>query len=169
MTDTTSQNGKATTQKSFFSRSTTISIHIEAKRSIIWAILTNVEDFARWNSTIVEMSGKIEQGKKIKLKSTLDLERVFNLKVEELKAEEKMVWADGQAPFFRGLRTYSLSENKDGGCNFTMTEQLGGIMGPIVLRFIPDFDASFEQFSADLKTESETIQKANSLLSSLKN
>ena len=167
MTNKTSQNGKASTQKALFSRTTTISIHIEAKRSIVWAILTNVDDFPRWNSTIVAMSGNIEQGKKIQLKSILDEKREFNLTVEALKAEEKMVWADGQAPFFRAVRTYSLSEGNDGGCDFTMTERFGGIMAPIVLRFIPDLDASFEQFSTDLKTEAEAIQKANAAHSSL--
>ena len=113
------------------------------------------------------MEGVIEVGKKIKLTSTVDLERSFSLKVEEMKTDEKMVWADGTAPFFRGVRTYTITKKED-GCEFAMTERLGGIMAPMILRFIPDFDESFQQFAADLKKEAEIIQKAGTLLSSLK-
>lgn len=156
----------ATTTKTFFSRETTVSISIKAPKSIVWKILTTASDYVRWNSTIVYLNGDIEQGKKIKLKSQLDLDREFNLKVEELKPEEKMVWGDGQAPFFRGLRSYVLKETSD-GCEFVMTERLAGIMAPMILKFIPSFDESFNQFAADLKKEAEIIQKGAALISSL--
>jgi len=158
---------KAQTQKTFFSRETTVCINIKAKRSTIWAILTNADDYSRWNSTIVYIKGEIAVGKKIKLKSNLDLEREFNLKVDQMKTDEKMVWADGTAPFFRGVRTYSLKDNPSGGVDFTMTERLAGIMAPMILRFIPDFDQSFAQFAEDLKKEAELRHKAEALLSSL--
>lgn len=164
----TPENPKAQTTKTLFSRETTITINIKAKRSIIWTILTDAEDFARWNSTIVYVKGEMEVGKTIKLKSNLDLEREFNLKIEEMLVDERMVWADGKAPFFRGVRTYLLKDNPSGGVDFIMTERLGGIMAPIVLRFIPDFDQSFEQFALDLKKEAEIRHKAEALLSSLK-
>lgn len=156
-----------TTTKTLFSRETTVSINIKAKRSTIWAILTNAEDFARWNSTIVYIKGDIAVGKKIKLKSNLDLEREFTLQVAEMKTDEKMVWSDKKGPVFQGVRTYLLQDNPSGGVDFTMTERLGGIMAPMILRFIPDFDESFAQFAEDLKKEAEIRHKAEALLSSL--
>ena len=51
----TSSNGKSVTEKKLFSRETALSIDIQADKSIIWALLTNAGDFARWNSTIISI------------------------------------------------------------------------------------------------------------------
>ena len=77
------QNGKATTEKKTFSRITTITQIINADPSVIWNILTNSTDYPKWNSTIVSIEGKIQEGEKIKLKSILDPKRIFKLKVKE--------------------------------------------------------------------------------------
>lgn len=156
----------ASTQSTLFSRETKVSISIKAKRSIVWNILTNAADYVRWNSTIVYLKGEIKQGQKLTLKSNVNLEREFKLNVDELKPEEKMVWADGTAPFFRGVRTFTLTETAE-GCEFFMSERFAGIMAPMILRFIPDLDESFNQFAADLKKEAEIIHKADALLNSL--
>ena len=89
---TLSSNGKAITEKKFFSRETGVSIEINADKSIIWALLTNAADFARWNSTIISLEGNISLNEKIKLKSKLDAKRVFTLKVKELVPGSRMVW-----------------------------------------------------------------------------
>jgi len=46
------QNGKAQTTKKTFSRETVVSTVIDADASVLWTLLTNVEDYSRWNSTI---------------------------------------------------------------------------------------------------------------------
>lgn len=154
------QNGTAKTDKKVFNRATSVSISIEADPAIIWTLLTNASDFPRWNSTVISLEGEIKKGKKIKLKSTVDSTRTFKLKVKSMDPETKMVWKSGAAPFFRGVRTYTLTENKDGTTIFTMREKLGGMMFPMASKSIPPFDESFEQFAKDLKTEAESIQKA---------
>lgn len=150
---TMAQNGKATTVKKTFNRTTTVSTQINADASIVWALLTNASDFSRWNSTIVSIEGKIQEGEKIKLKSTLDPSRTFKLKVKEMVAEQKLVWGDAM-----GKRTYVLQKSKE-GTTFSMTEKIGGFMFPLFANKIPSFDESFEQFAADLKKEAETISK----------
>jgi len=82
---TMAQNGKATTVKKTFSRSTSVSTEINSDAATIWALLTNAADFPRWNSTVVSIEGNIIKGEKIKLKSTLDPSRTFNLKVKEIR------------------------------------------------------------------------------------
>lgn len=148
------QNGKAVTVKKTFSRSTTISQKIDADASIIWALLTNASDYARWNSTIVSIDGKIQKGEKIKLKSTLDPSRTFKLKVKEMISDQKLVWGDAM-----GERTYTLEKSTDGTL-FTMTEKIGGLFFPLFANKIPSFDESFEQFAGDLKKESELTAKS---------
>ena len=113
-------------------------------------MLTNASDFSRWNSTVISIEGNINQGEKIKLKSTLDPSRTFKLKVKEMIPNQKMVWGDAM-----GKRTYTL-EQKGNSTIFSMTEKIGGLMFPLFAKKIPPFDESFEQFTADLKKEAES-------------
>ncbi len=145
------QNGKATTVKKTFSRTTSISQIINADASVIWDLLTNASDFSRWSSTVISIEGDIQKGEKIKLKSTLDPNRTFKLKVKEMIPYEKLVWGDAM-----GKRTYTL-EKEGNITQFTMTEKIGGLMFPLFASKIPPFDESFEQFTSDLKREAESI------------
>ena len=148
----TASNGKAVTSKSTFSRETSISVHIEADAAIIWALLTNAADFPRWNSTVISISGKIQNGETIELKSTLDEKRTFKLKIKEFVPNQRLVWGDPM-----GSRVYSL-EKAGKGTQFKMSEKIGGPLFPLFAGMIPSFDESFDKFAADLKKEAETIQ-----------
>ncbi|MEZ4592180.1 MAG: SRPBCC domain-containing protein [Chloroflexota bacterium] len=147
-------DGKAVTTRTMFSRETAVSTKIKADLSIIWSLLTNAADFARWNSTIIALDGTIQVGETVRLKSTLDENRTFNLKVKEMVPEKRLVWGDSQ-----GSRVYLLTPGAN-GVVFSMTEKIGGPFFPLFARFIPSFDASFEQFAADLKQEAEAIQNS---------
>ncbi|WP_109833182.1 SRPBCC domain-containing protein [Reichenbachiella versicolor] len=143
------QNGKSSTIKKTFQRTTTVSQFINSDASVIWSLLTNAKEFPSWNSTVISIDGKIDLGEKIKLKSTLDSTRTFKLKVKEFIPNKKLVWGDSM-----GKRTYTIIE-KENGTQFTMTETIGGFMFPLFASKIPSFDTSFEQFTADLKKEAE--------------
>ena len=142
-------NGKAQTEKKTFSRTTAITQTINAEATVIWNLLTSATNYTQWNSTIVSLEGTIQEGGKIKLVSTLDPKRTFKLKVKEMVPTSKLVWGDGM-----GNRTYLL-EAKGKTTVFTMTETIGGLMFPLFAGMIPEFDASFEQFTADLKAAAE--------------
>lgn len=148
------QPGKASTVRKSFSRETTIVQTINADPSIVWSLLTNASDFARWNSTIISLQGNIETGEKIRLKSTLDPQRTFKLKIKVLVPERKLIWGDAM-----GRRTFTL-EKKGITTHFTMSEKIGGLMFPLFANKIPSFDQSFEQFTTDLKKEAETISQS---------
>lgn len=142
-------DGKATTVKETFSRQTSVSTMIKADAETVWGLLTDVADMPRWNSTIVSLSGTIQPGGSVELKSTLDESRIFKLQVKEFEPNQKLVWGDRM-----GNRTYTLTP-KDDGVLFSMSEKIGGLMFPLFARFIPDFDESFETYAADLKREAE--------------
>lgn len=148
------QNGKALTTKKTFSRTTEISQNIEADPSIIYGLLTNASDYPRWNSTIVSIDGDIKKGEKIKLVSTLDPSRTFKIKVKEMVTDQKLVLGDAM-----GTRIYTLQKN-DSGTSFNLHEKIGGFMFPLFANKIPPFDESFEQFTADLKKEAESMAKS---------
>lgn len=132
-----------------------VAINIHAKPRAIWSLLTDAARMPQWNSTVLGIDGHIAPGERIALKSTLDPKRTFNLKVGTFDPPSKMVWQDGMAPMFKGVRTYTLTPRRDGSTDFTMTETLTGLMLPLIARSLPDFRPSFEQFALDLKQASE--------------
>ena len=121
---TAAQQGRATTEKKTFKRTTSISQVIQADPSVVWGLLSNAQDFPRWNSTIISLEGEIRENAKIRLTSTLDESRTFKLKVKEFLPEQKLVWGDAM-----GERTYTLSPTQS-GTQFTMTEKIGGPIFP---------------------------------------
>ena len=150
------QTTKAATVRKTFNRITSVSATIQADTSIVWALLTNAADYKRWNSTVIGIEGEIAPGEKIRLKSTLDPKRTFKLKVKVFEPEKSLVWGDAM-----GNRTYTLTSAGNGAVAFLMTEKIGGPLFPLFANKIPSFDASFDQFAADLKKEAEAIMSNN--------
>lgn len=147
--------GKAVKTKGPFQMSVTVSIHITATPERIWAILTDANAFPRWNSTVKEVSGVIALGQIVSLKTTANPERTFKLKVTKADPGKLLVWQDGAAPMFKGVRTYTISKQTDGSSNFMMTETFTGLMLPLIAGSLPDFRPVFERYAADLKAEAE--------------
>lgn len=148
-------DGKATKTRSTFRMEVAVSINIQAKPDRIWAILTNAKDFPRWNSTVQKIDGTIAAGEKIKLVATIAPQRTFTLKITTFNPSRELVWQDGAAPMFKGMRRYTLTPKNDGTTNFTMSETFAGLMLPMIAGALPDFRQSFEQYAADLKKEAE--------------
>lgn len=142
--------GKASTIKKIFSRQTSVAIDIAASLETIWKLLTNAEAYTSWNSTVIELTGKIAPGEKIVLRSTLAPDRKFKLNVKAFESHKLLSWGDAM-----GTRTYSLTPSADGRTRFTMTEVIGGPIFPLFARMIPSFDDSFNQVAADLKRTAE--------------
>ncbi len=142
--------GKATTIKKLFSRQTSVAIDIAATPERIWKLLTNAEAYPSWNSTIVELTGKIAPGEKIVLRSTLAPDRKFKLKIKEFDPHKRLVWGDAM-----GTRIFTLSPRSSREIRFSMSETIGGPIFPLFARMIPPFDESFDQFARDLKKTAE--------------
>ena len=152
-------DGRASRTKTAFRMEYAIAINIQARPNRIWTLLTGAEDFPRWNSTVKGITGKIALGETIKLQATIAPERTFKLAVSEFVPDERMIWRDGQAPMFTGVRTFSLSPKADGSTDFHMAEVYSGLMLPMIAGSLPDFRPTFEQYAADLKREAEKTGK----------
>ena len=150
-------NGRSSKSKSTFQMSYAVGTNIRSKPSQIWALLTHAKDFPNWNSTVKNIDGKIALGEKIQLRATIAPKRIFKLKVSEFVPEQKMVWRDGVAPMFQGVRTYVLKAKNDGSTDFLMEEIFSGLMLPMIVKSLPDFGPTFEQYAADLKRAVEKI------------
>jgi uncharacterized protein YndB with AHSA1/START domain len=150
---TPSPDGTATTLSKTFSRTTQVATTINASPASVWHVLTTAADYPRWNSTVVSLDGEIKPGSTIRLVSTLDPGRTFKLKVKEFEPSRRPAWGDAL-----GTRVYTLTESNGGQTLFEMNERIGGPVFPLLASKIPSFEASFEQFAADLKAAAETAR-----------
>lgn len=130
-----------------------VSVDIAAPVAKVWALLGDVKQLVNWNSTITSLDGEIALGKKLKLRVPIS-PRTFTPTVSELEPPLRMVWSDGFAPMFLGVRTFRLSEIPD-GTRFEMQEVFSGLMLPLIRRSLPDFGPPFEQWARDLKRAAE--------------
>lgn len=146
--------GRASKTKSTFRLSCGVAVNIRASPSRVWALLTNAADFPRWNSTVKGIVGHIAAGQKITLRVPYS-DRDFNLTVSEFVPDKRMVWRDGAAPMFTGVRTYTLTAKGDGSTDFAMEEVFSGLMLPMIAGSLPDFGPPFEKYAEDLKREAE--------------
>lgn len=151
----TTSTAKATQTSRTFRMECATTINVHATPGRIWSLLTNTADFPRWNSTVTRLTGTIAQGEKLALEVPAAPGRTFKPKVVKLEPERTMVWSDGFAPMFKGVRTFTLTPNADGSTAFSMVEVLSGVMLPMIKGSLPDFGPQFETYAADLKREAE--------------
>ncbi len=147
-------DGKATRTKNAFKLEISVGITIAAGPEKIWALLTDAANFPKWNSTVSSIEGQIASGQKIKVRVPIT-DRVFNLKVSGFDPARGMVWSDGMAPMFKGVRTFWLTPKAGGGTEFQMAESFAGLMLPMIAGSLPDFVPVFETYAADLKKAAE--------------
>ncbi len=128
---------------------------IRASPGRIWALLTDAQGFPRWNTTVKRVGGTIAAGERLEIEVPSAPGRTFRPRVTALEPDARMVWSDGTAPMFRGVRTYTLAAAPGGATVFTMREVFSGLMLPLVRGSLPDFGPIFETYAADLRREAE--------------
>lgn len=159
MTTNLAADGRATKTKTAFRMSYGVAIDIDAPPAQVWAALTNAAELPKWNSTVKRIEGEIADGQQIRLVATIAPERTFKLKISDVVENERMVWSDGMAPMFRGVRTFELTAGANGTTRFSMVEVFSGVMLPMIAGSLPDFTEAFETYAADLKRASESAAK----------
>jgi uncharacterized protein YndB with AHSA1/START domain len=147
----TASNGKAQKARTTFRMSCEVAIDIAATPERVWSLLTCASEFPAWNSTVESIEGEIADGQTIKLRAKVAPGRVFKLKIGPSVPARSMVWSDGFAPMFKGVRTYTLTPKADGTTSFHMIEVFSGVMLPMIAGSLPDFGPVFEQYAADLQ------------------
>lgn len=146
---------RATKTGSVFRMNVAIATTIRASPDRIWALLTDAVGFPRWNSTVTSIEGEIAEGRALKLKVPAAGDRVFKPKVSKVEPGKSMIWSDGMAPMFKGVRTFTLTPKGDGSTEFSMKEEFSGILLPMIRGSLPDFAPVFETYAEDLKRAAE--------------
>jgi uncharacterized protein YndB with AHSA1/START domain len=146
----------ATRERTAFARTVQVTIEIAAPPDAVWDRLTDAAAFATWNSTVDDIEGPIEPGRRLAIRVPAAPGRTFRPTVTEFEPPERMTWREGSLPMFRGIRTFTVAPWGDGGSRFTMRERLSGAMVPLIARTLPDFVPVFDRYAQDLRSACES-------------
>jgi len=147
-----------TRTSSTFAMTCRVEIDIDATAEIVWSILTDAKGFPRWNSTVSGIDGHIREGEHLRL-HVPGTKRTFTPTVSGVVAAQRMVWSDGVAAIFKGVRTFDLARRSGASISFTMEERFSGVVFALTKAMLPDFRPIFEAFASDLKREAERVTR----------
>jgi hypothetical protein len=145
---------KVTQTRSTFSLTCRVENSIDARPERIWSLLTDAKDFARWNSTVTGIDGRITDGERIRIQVP-GTSRTPTLRISGVVPPIRMTWTGGTVAIMRAVRTFELTSHNGDSTFFIMEERLSGLLLPLVGRSLPDFGPIFETFASDLKREAE--------------
>jgi hypothetical protein len=145
---------KITQAHGAFAMSCRVEVSIRATAERIWGLLTDAENFPRWNSTVTRIEGQIREGERLVL-HVPGTDRTFTPRVSGVVPNERMTWTGGFAPLFKGVRTFELKPCGDGSTDFAMAERFSGLMLPLAKGKMPDFGPVFACHAGDLKRAAE--------------
>ena len=143
-----------TQARGVFWMSCRVALTIRSRAGTLWRLLTNANDFPRWNSTVTSVEGQIREGERLRVRVP-GTNREFTPRVSDVVPDQRMTWTGGFSPVFKGVRTFELRSRPDGSTDFMMEERFSGLLLPLVKRSMPDFGPVFERYASDLKDEAE--------------
>jgi hypothetical protein len=134
-------------------------IHIEADAQKVWAILTDLAGYARWNPYVVQVSGRLVPGSELRLRSVhipgqTPTDGAVTL-VES--AFPDMRWEGGHADrsILKGDHIFRC-EAAGTGCRFHHFEQFSGMSAERLLQdYGARIEANFRIFNEALKRAAE--------------
>jgi uncharacterized protein YndB with AHSA1/START domain len=102
-----------TQSRGLFSMACGVALNIRAPAAAIWSLLTDAKGFPRWNSTVTRVEGQIREGERLRI-HVPGTDRTFSPRVSAVVPDERMTWAGGISPLFRGVRSFELRPSGDG-------------------------------------------------------
>ena len=108
----------------------TVVVTIDAAPAVVWAVLTDFEDYSAWNPWIIEASGEAVEGGTVAVTSVLNgREQQVDHAVTLVSPTDRFCWKDTGwfTIFARGQRCRSLTP-VDGGTRLTVELTLRGAM-----------------------------------------
>ncbi len=133
------------------------SITINASKESVWKILTDFENYPKWNSFIKSVSGNVKVGNQIKIQLQ---GMIFKPTVLVFNENTEFKWL-GHLWFkglFDGEHKFIVTDNGDGTINFEQSENFSGIL---VKLFSKNLDKKtkrgFEQMNQELKLRAEKL------------
>lgn len=112
------------------------SIEINASPEKVWRILTDFEKYPEWNPFIKSLTGKVEEGKKLRVTIHPPQSKAMSFKPICLKLDvnKELRWLGhlGIPGLFDGEHIFELTKSDSGNTLFTQRENFKGLLVPLL-------------------------------------
>jgi hypothetical protein len=133
-----------------------VRVNIGASAETVWSLLIDAGGYPRWNSTVTAIDGRIREGSRIKI-HVPGTKQTFTPTVSGVVPHQRMVWSNGIAGVFKGVRGFKLQSRPDSSTDFEMEERFSGLVFALTKKMLPDFRPIFEAYANDLKLEAQRL------------
>lgn len=134
-------------------------IEIDAPASVVWDILTDFENFPKWNPFIQEISGNPKKGSKIEvfIKPPNSNGMKFNPEILEYEPREVLRWLGKLwiPRLFDGEHSLSIEKIGQDKVRFIQKERFSGLFVPFFSGTLKDTESGFKLMNEALKREAE--------------
>ena len=131
-------------------------IEISAPPEAVWPVLTDAATYPDWDPNCERTEGAITPGAKLKVYTKLSPGRAFPVRITGFEPNRSMTWTGGMPlGLFKGVRTFTLTQNGNAATSFTMREVFSGPMLALIGGSLPDMTEPFAAFAKGLKERVE--------------
>jgi len=134
-------------------------IEINASASVVWSILTDFDDFSRWNPFIRKISGKLQEGAQIEVFIKPSGSNVMKFRPKiltyDLERELKCLGNFWIPKLFDGEHSLVINEISENKVLFIQKERFSGLFVPFLSGTLKDTESGFEMMNHALKEEAE--------------
>jgi len=134
-------------------------IEINASAGIVWSILTDFDDFSRWNPFIRKISGKPQEGAQIEVYIIPPNSNgmKFRPKILTYDPERELRWLGNFwiPKLFDGEHSLIIKEISGNKVLFIQKEMFSGLFVPFLSGTLKDTESGFEMMNHALKEEAE--------------
>jgi hypothetical protein len=138
-------------------------IHINASPSIVWNILTDFDNYGKWNPFIKEISGVQQVGSELQIfiKTPNSNGMKFKPKILNYDRKKELKWLGKFwiPKLFDGEHTLKINTLNEDNVVFIQKERFSGLLVPLLSKMLNDTKSGFEMMNINLKRESEKKMK----------
>ena len=132
-------------------------VSIRASREQVWAILTDVEGYRRWNRTFPRISGAVRPGAQLSAHASGAGTSAYRITVEEYLPETKMVWCGTSTLGWTRRQTFAVRPVADGLVEFKIQEEHKGLLCAWWVGERRERQAQLDRFAVSLKQRVEAL------------
>lgn len=134
---------------------TEILIHTHPNR--VWTVLTQIEEYPKWNSFIKKLQGNLKVGENLRAEIQPVNSSTMTFKPKVLQFEENRI-LQWKGKFlinglFDGTHSFELIDNQDGSTTFKQSELFNGVL--VGLFDLENTIKGFEAMNEELKSKCE--------------
>ncbi|MCA1746004.1 MAG: SRPBCC domain-containing protein [Bacteroidales bacterium] len=141
----------------------TTKIQINATPEKVWSVLSDFENYPKWNPFITSIKGNVIMGKKVTVRLVPPGNKGMTIRPEimSIVPNKHLSWQGRLLVkgVFDGVHSFDLIENLNGTTTFVHSEKFNGLLVPLMKKFIDQqVKSGFESMNQNLK---ETVEQTD--------